>query len=194
VSPPKVLYSFPAQYVFMDAKRVKGVGKGGGAVGKGGGVETMHGNAISGDGSSDDSGATEKDSGANGNAVSSDDERTIEVEALESGEEAIASWRARRRKEPDYDRIDRRATRHIRYRMTDVHLKMSQEGFSYMEAVRQKMNFGRGMSQGEFVEWAFSIVRRRYGKAIREHQKQWVMDRRERDESTNSGKEGTTSP
>ena len=145
----------------MDAKREKGVGTGAGEVG----------NVVANGGSGVED-------------VTTENERSVEAEALTAGEDAVAAWRARRRQQPDYDRIDRRATKHVRYRMTDVHLKMSQEGFSYMEAVRQKMNFGRGMSQGEFVEWAFSIVRKRYGKAIREHQKEWAMRKQgERDES-----------
>jgi hypothetical protein len=57
-------------------------------------------------------------------------------DALEAGEDAVAAWRARRRKEPTWERIDRRATRHPRYRMVDVHLEMSPEAFAYMEAVR----------------------------------------------------------
>lgn len=98
------------------------------------------------------------------------------ADALEAGEDAVAAWRARRRREPTWERIDRRATRHPRYRMVDVHVKMSPEGFAYMEAVRAKMNFGRGMSQGEFVERAFSVVRKKYEKATREYRKWWATE------------------
>lgn len=127
--------------------------------------------------------------------TATEDSKTVEAEALKAGEDAVASWRSRRRKEPDYAQIDRRATRHLRYKAVDVHVKLTPEAFSYMEAARRKMNFGAGMTQSQFIQWCFGVVRKKYLKATKEYQREWVQKQeRKRDEFTDKGKEGATSP
>ena len=46
------------------------------------------------------------------------------------GKDAVAAWRERCRREPDYYRIDKRATRHLRYKAVDVHVKLTPEVIS----------------------------------------------------------------
>jgi len=99
-----------------------------------------------------------------------------------SDEQAKTEWgkerRSRRREFSEQDtlkKIDRRGTRTARYKARDVHVRMSEEGFAMMEAKRALMNFGGGMSQGEYLEY---LVRWHNVKSPRakEARKAWAIE------------------
>lgn len=87
--------------------------------------------------------------------------------------------RARRTEWEDAEalkRLDRRATRRARWKKEDVHIYLTSEARAMAEAIADRLNYGRGMSLSEFIEYLI----RRYAHdspEAREAYKAWRAER-----------------
>jgi hypothetical protein len=98
-----------------------------------------------------------------------------------SDEDAKKRWgqerRARRREWSDVEEkeFDKRHTRKAKFKMIPFVARFTPDGMAAMEVRRAGLNYGRGMSRSEYLEF---LVRRdtSSGRAAKEYREKWAKE------------------